>query len=129
MYGIEIAGMKKSALQAIEADEDGQLQRIKRIMDAIEKSGAQAVKVTINKNGEEFTFKTSALELKRDPVSYYSTYNIAAEDRKIFEKKFGRCANYKPEEIVGITYRGKSIYSAEPYAPEQSETTGMEIRQ
>lgn len=123
------AALTKAAVQALELEEDGPIQRIKRIRDAIEKSGAQSVKVTINKDGEEFTFKTSANELARDPFHYYGSYYIAAEDRKLFEQKFGRNSHYTPEEIVDISYRGKSIYSAEPYDPEQSESAGLGIKQ
>lgn len=125
LYGIKFAEMKKGALQTMEAEVDGRLPRIKRIMAAVGESGAQSVKVTVNKNGEEFTFKTLAHKLKRDSYDYYSAYDIEAKDRIAFTEKFGRGANYAPEEIVDISYRGKSIYSAQPYEPEESEATGM----
>ena len=120
--------MLKKELQNLENQEDGVLHRIKNIMKAASDSNAKKLMVTVNKDGESFTFKTSAEELRRDPSSYYSTWYMDVKDRRAFEVKFGRNAHYIPEEITDITYCGKSIYSAEPYVVEQTTEEGMGMK-
>jgi hypothetical protein len=86
---------------------------VKGIRDAVEKSSAKTVTVTIRKNGEDFTFKTEAFELTRDCTSHYSDWHIIAADRRRFAEKFGRHANYTPKEILRIEYARKVIYERE----------------
>jgi hypothetical protein len=86
---------------------------VKRIRDAVEKSSAKTVTVTIRKNGEDFTFKTEAYELTRDCTSHYSDWHIVAADRRRFAAKFGRNAHYTPKEIVRIAYARRVIYERE----------------
>ena len=73
---------------------------------------AKTVNVTILKNGEEFTFKTEAQELRRDCKNYYSSWNMVAADRRKFEELFGRSADYTPQEILRITYARAVLYEA-----------------
>ncbi len=115
----------KAKLQEVESLGDSPLHRIRNIMTAMNGIAAKTVNVTVCKDGTEFTFKTEASELRRDPVSHYSTWNIAAKDRSEFEMLFGRHESYYPEEITDISYCGKSVYSAEPYEAEQTENESI----
>ncbi len=117
----------KAELERIESLGDSTIDRIRKIRQAVELSFAKSVTVTVCKDGEEMSFRTDTSELKDDPGSYYSTWHIAAPDREKFKQMFGRSADYTPDEIINIEYRGKSIYSAEPLIPEDSEeeTEGM----
>ncbi len=83
---------------------------IRAIMTAMKDSPAKMVTVTIRKDGTECTFKVDAAELRRDCLSTYSTWNIAAADRRAFEKQYGRHADYTPQEIIRITYGRATLY-------------------
>ena len=109
----------KEHLAEIECDKNGPLHRIRAIKKAVEDSGAQTVKVTIFKNGIEFSFKTATDTLRRTH-STYSRWDIPAAERREYENLF-KFDSYRPEEIMEISYRGKAIYTAEPYEPVQDE--------
>jgi hypothetical protein len=87
--------------------------RVKRIMQAMERSSAKTINVTVRINGTELTFKTEADEFRRDCTSSYSNWSIAAADRREFERVFGRSTNYRPEDIIRIEYARSVLYSAE----------------
>jgi hypothetical protein len=87
--------------------------RVKRIMQAMEKTSAKTITVTVRINGTELTFKTEAREFRNDCTSYYSNWHIVAADRREFERVFGRNARYRPEDIVRIEYARSVLYSAE----------------
>ncbi len=99
--------------QALVADTNNPVHIVKKIMAAMNTTSAKTVNVTICKNGEEFTFKTEAQELRRDCSNYYSTCNIQAADRRRFAERFGKNADYYPQEIVRITYGRTVLYEAE----------------
>jgi len=86
--------------------------KVKRIMAAVNSSTAKTVTVTICKDGVEFTFKTEAREFRRDCNSTYGTWYIAAPDRRELERLFGRSADYRPEDILRITYARSVLYQA-----------------
>ena len=109
----------KEHLAEIECDKNGPLHQIRAIKKAVEDSGAQTVKVTILKNGVEFSFKTATDTLRRTH-STYSRWDIPAAERREYENLF-KFDSYRPEEIMEISYRGKAIYTAEPYEPVQDE--------
>lgn len=88
--------------QAIVQDTDSPLYRVKAISEAIKTSGAKTVIVTVQKNGEELSFRTGTTPL-RGRYNSYSTSHIAAADRQEFERLFGRSANYCAEDITRIT--------------------------
>jgi len=87
--------------------------RIKAIMAAVKATEAKTVRVTIRKDGTELTFKTEAIDLRRDCGIHYSTWHIAAADRREFERLFGRSGDYGPEHILRVEYGRKVIYEAE----------------
>jgi hypothetical protein len=86
---------------------------VKRIREAVEKSSAKTVTVTIDKGGEEFAFKFDAFQLTRDCTSNYSDWYIAAADRKRFELRYGRNEHFTPLDILRIEYARKVIYERE----------------
>lgn len=59
----------------------------------------------------ELTFKTEAATLRGDCTSYYSTWQIAAADRKKFEQTFGRNADYRPGDMLHSLSAQVSYYS------------------
>ena len=103
--------------QAIAQDPDNPLHRVKAIFDAIKTSGAKTVTVTVQKNGEELSFRTGTTPLMGHHNSY-NTSHIAAADRREFERLFGRHASYTAEDITRITYGKKTLYEAAPIQAE-----------
>ena len=87
--------------------------RLKRIMEAMRTTPAKTVRVTICKDDVDFSFKTEADEFRRDCGSHYWTHNIAAADRREFERLFGRHADYGPEDILRIEYGHAVLYEAQ----------------
>lgn len=118
----------KDELGRIEDMEDSPLHRLRDIMKAANASEAKKLVVTVHKEGTSLSFKIEANELRRDPSSYYGTWNIEAKDRRVFEETYGKRAHFKPEDIIDISYCGKSIYSAEPYIPAPSEEQGLTLK-
>lgn len=98
--------------RAILEDKENPVHTVKKIMDAMRTTSAKTVNVTVLKEGVEFTFKTEATALRGDCTSYYHTWNIVAADRKKFEQTFGRNADYRPAEILRITYARNVLYEA-----------------
>ncbi len=119
----------KEELGKIEGMMDSQLHRLKDIMKAANNSEAKKLVVTICKEGTNLSFKIEANELRRDPSSFYGTWNIEAKDRRFFEETYGKHAHFRPEDIIDISYCGKSIYSAEPYIPAPVEEQGITMKQ
>ena len=98
--------------RAILEDKENPVHTVKKIMDAMRATPAKTVNVTVLKEGVEFTFKTETATLRGDCTSYYSTWQIVAADRKKFEQTFGRSAEYRPGEILRITYARNVLYEA-----------------
>ena len=116
--------------QALIQDPNNPLHRVKAISEAIKTSGAKTVTVTVQKNGEELSFRTGTTPL-RGRYNSYNTSHIAAADRKEFERLFGRSANYSAEDIIRITYGKKTLYEAPPIQAEDMaeriEMGGMQL--
>lgn len=108
--------------EAVMQDTANPIHRVKAISEAIKISGAKSVNVTVQKDGEELSFKTGTTPL-RGRYNSYSSSHIAAADRQEFERLFGRYSNYSAEDIIRITYGKKTIYEA---APAQCEGAGQE---
>ena len=85
---------------------------VRQIMDVMNASGAKTVNVTVRKDGQELTFKTETSDLRRDCTGSYGTWHMAAADRRRFIERFGRNAEYRPEEILRITYGRSVLYEA-----------------
>lgn len=113
-------------LDKITDNPDDVLHRIKAIIESVKESGAKTVNVTINKDGQEFSFKYEADRLTYAPDSYYSTYHIKATDRREFENRFGRSADFHPEEITQITYGRNVLYDSSEFDMSETEDTAFE---
>jgi len=110
--------------QSLVQDTGSPYYRMKAIADAVKDSGAKTVTVTIQKDGAELTFKAAADSLT-GRRGYYSTYYLPAQDRREFERVFGRNADYNAEEIMKITYGKKTVYEAPSSQKESmSESAG-----
>lgn len=101
--------------QMLSQDSDAPVYRMRAITDALQKSGAKTVNVTVQKDGVELTFKTSAESLK-GLKSQYSTWYIAPSDRLQFRHLFGAGSDYSAEDIIRIAYGRSTLYEA-PSAP------------
>ena len=113
----------KSGLEKLEKEADSPLHRQRKILYALRNSPAKTVKVTIHKNGIEFTFRTPTTDVYRGT---YSKFSMPIKEMYQFEALFGRSASYGPEDIVDIAYRGKSLYSAEAYEPQEPKAEESE---
>lgn len=112
--------------QALTQDAESPIHRMKAITDAVNRCGAKTVTVTVQKDGTELTFKAEAIGLKGYRMNYYGS-GIPAQDRRKFEKAFGRYADYSAEDIAKITYGRNTIYEAPPVQTEEmtAEMEGM----
>ena len=107
-------------------DSDAPVYRMRAITDALQKSGAKTVNVTVQKNGVELTFKTSAESLK-GLKSQYSTWYIAPSDRLQFRHLFGAGSDYSAEDIIRIAYGRSTLYEAPSAPAEDIEMQGMSL--
>lgn len=117
------AKIVQDAYSQLLADSSNPLHRMKRISDAVTESGAKTVTVTIQKDGQEATFRTSASSLKGYRQKYWGS-EIAASDRREYERLFGRYADYSAEDVVKITYGRQTIFEEDSPAMEQSACDG-----
>ena len=104
---------------AILADPDNPLHRMRQISDAVRASGAATVRVTIEKDGAQATIRTSAKSLS----GYRPTYNdfdAPDADRKAFREVFGSLASFTAKNVRAITYGKRTIYEAP--VPEVKQT-------
>ena len=122
--------LKKDALlaeyQMLSQDSDALVYRMRAITDALQKSGAKTVNVTVQKDGVELTFKTSAESLK-GLKSQYSTWYIAPSDRLQFRHLFGAGSDYSAEDIIRIAYGRSTLYEAPSAPAEDIEMQGMSL--
>ena len=121
--------LKNNALlteyQALLQDTGSPIHRMKAITDSVKASGAKTVTVTVQKEGQELTFKTAASSLTGHR-NFYSTLDIPATDRREFEKLFGRHTDYNAEDITRITYGRNTIFEA-PTAQTEDLAESMEM--
>ena len=97
--------------QALLQNDEHPIHLMRDITEAVEACGGKTVSVSVQKDGKELTFKTSASALK----GYHDTYALNAspfEDHERFEEVFGMCAKYSAADITRITYRHNTIYEA-----------------
>lgn len=126
--------LQKEALlaeyQALIQDAGSPIHRMKAITEAVRKCGARTVTVTVQKVGEELTFKAAADSLTGYRPAYRAS-ELPAPDRREFVRRFGRIADYSVEEITRITYGRNTIYEAPPVqSKNMSEETnhGIEMK-
>lgn len=116
----------RKELQKIYDNPENDLYRIKAIKDAVERSGAKTVNVTVNKDDKEFTFKYDADQLCRDPKGYYNHWGMKSADEREFENIFGCTENMYPKDISQITYCRNVIYDSSKFDITESEDAAME---
>lgn len=104
--------LTKERLELYKQGKDKQIEIVKKIIDSIPQD-CRTVNVTTVIDGKELTFKTEASELRRDCKSTYSTWYIKTPDREDYERLYGRCSGYKPEDITKITFSRKTLYERE----------------
>ena len=97
---------------AIAANPQSPVHIVRQIMAVMNASSAKTVNVTVRKDGKELTFKTETGDLRRDCTGGYSHWHMIAADRRRFFECFGRNAEYRPEEILRITYGRSILYEA-----------------
>lgn len=99
--------------ETISKDTKNPIHTIKKIKNVMENTSAKTVNVTILKNDIEFTFKTEVTPLLGIcQYNLYETHYIVSKDRHRFEQAFGSNVNYKPQEIIRITYKKNILYEA-----------------
>lgn len=101
---------KRDALAKLEFDDCGIHNSIRSIINGIEPD-MKTVNVTIIKSGIEFSFKIDADALRSMQMPY-STYRIAANDRKRFEETFGRHEDFRAQDILQITFGKRVLYES-----------------
>ncbi len=111
----------KAELVKLEETGDTPLRRQRNIIQAMRQTEGKTVQVTVDKGSKRLAFKYDAQGLRDERNNDYSIIEIARQEREEFTKRFNGEGYFKPEEIVDISYRGKSLYSAEPYIPEQEQ--------
>ena len=121
----------KDCLEKLEAKEDTRFHRQRNISKAINESGAKSVNVTIQRDGKDFTFKYDAYKLGCNAYMDYHSWDMPAKDRENFRNMFEEGSRFYPQEITSITYRGKTIYEAEPFGinetPDEDEGFNMKM--
>ena len=121
----------KDCLGKLEAQEDTRFHRQRNISKAINESGAKSVNVTIQRDGKDFTFKYPAFNLGCNAYMDYHSWDMPAKDRENFRNMFEESSRFYPQEITSISYRGKTIYEAEPWGvedtPDEYETNPMKM--
>lgn len=100
----------KEELQAILDDKSNSIHIVKKIIEAVNSGDYKTVNVITVIDGKELTFKTKISNLGRDCESYYHDWDIVAADRGKFEDTYGRHSNYRPEQIIRITYGKQILY-------------------
>lgn len=108
-------------IKEIHKDKNDPIHKKKEIIDAIKNNDYGSVHVFINKNNIDFDFKYDATSIKNYwDYSYLTTYNMAAPDRREYEKLFGR-EDMRYEEIYKIEYRNKAIYEDANFCQNNNE--------
>ena len=108
--------------EALEQDTGGDFSRQRQITVAIRNAAAKTVVVTVEKDGEELTFRVEAREIA---CGRYSRYGIVStEDRQKFQALFGRYADYSVQDITRITYGRNVLYEA-PQEQAEEMDAGM----
>lgn len=100
-------------LKAIEADKSNNIHLVKRICKAMRmEPSANTVKVTVEIDGATHEFPYPRDSLCVDPLHSYKMWNTTKREASRFHDIF-KCSEFKPEDIVQITYRKNVLYSKE----------------
>ena len=121
LRNMKILEEKRKTLKKIEEDKNHPYYKIREIVNVLNENDCDAVNLTICKNGVEQTFKYDISELIFYPYPYLSIYGIKSlQERNQFQNNFGVWENFHYEDIVKMTYRGKTIYEDSNYGVEHT---------
>lgn len=96
---------------AILADAENPIHTVKKIVTAMRKIPlAKTVTMTVQKDGELFSFKANADRLREDCPGLYGLDSVKSEDLPSFRDAFGYFGHYSPRDVVRITYSRKIVY-------------------
>ena len=113
----------KDCLKKLEAKEDTRFHRQRNISKAINDSGAKSVNVT--------QLIITIFNLGRNAYMDYHSWDMSAKDRENFRNMFEEGSRFYPQENTAISYRGKTIYEAEPWGvdatPDEDENNTMKM--
>ncbi|MCM1285703.1 MAG: hypothetical protein NC213_03595 [Acetobacter sp.] len=115
----------RKELQKIYDDPEHELYKIKAIMNAVERTCAKTVNITVNKDNKEFTFKYDADRLRLDPKGHYWNWGMKSSDERTFENIFGGFAHFYANDITKITYCRNVIYDSSAFDMTETEDTAM----
>lgn len=103
----------KDKIAEYETDPTDSLFTLREMRKNIDVDNMQTVGVTICKDGKTLSFKypTDSIYYRIDD-NWMSTYNIPAPERRQFEEMFGKHADFKPLDIIKITYGKKVLFEA-----------------
>lgn len=123
LRNLAITREKKRVLKNIEENEKHPFHKIKSIIDAIKNNNCVTVKLTINKDGKEQTFRYNADTLKNNyNSSYLSTWGFEnATERNLFEENFGRWGEFYYSDITKITYGKNIIYEDDNFKNKEED--------
>lgn len=108
-YSVLYHAERKKVLEKLTADTSGIHYKQRRISDAI--TDQVTVRVGITKDGKDFMFSYAADRIKRHESSF-GTWDMAAKDRREFERLFGSSSNFTADEINEILHGKKVLYRA-----------------
>lgn len=102
----------KDKIAEYETDPTNTIFTLREIRKNLDES-MQTVSLTICKDGKTLSFKypTNCIYYRLDE-NWLSTYSIPAPERRQFEEMFGRHSDFKPLDIIKITYGKKVLYEA-----------------
>lgn len=121
MSVVTYANTVRERYAAILSDTDNPIHKMKQISDAVKSSGANTVRVTIEKNGTEVSIRTPAQNL----IGYHRVYencDISSADRRALMEAFGNASGYTVNDIRCITNGRNTIYEAQIPEVKQAET-------
>lgn len=121
LRNMKILEEKRKILKKIEENKNHPYYKIREIVNVLNENDCDAVNLTICKNGIEQTFKYDISELICYQYSYLTNYGIKSlQERTQFQKNFGVWEDFHYEDIVKMTYRGKTIYEDSNYEMEHT---------
>ncbi len=111
-YGLMHETATREALQDIIDDKTHMAHKQRDIIDAIKTTEAKTVRVTIDKDNKELTFRNDTRSMARTGSNEYYAWDIIASDRSKYKELYGH-DNYGVKDIVKINYGKKEIYNRE----------------
>ena len=108
----------RAELRQLEQNPDERMERLHKVGQALSELKGKRVRISVSKNGEEVQFSWKAdrflTEFKFPAIQLSEgTWRTAM--------RIAQNGAFQAEDVVNISYHGKSWYSAEPYEPQQEQ--------